>query len=222
MSKNLPANPLSDFVADAKKHVRSPSGPIGGYLNFNSNQGRWLMSGEDVSGAQALVNSTTMEHGWMRWGESPPVKALVSIRQAYPEKPDPIEGVDQEGNAKTFYAVEARQLGGKFLGDDADLDQFVFNTSSMGGVENTATLYQKILLKASDSPYCFPKVELSEESYVHPQRKNRIYKPVWEIISWHDQDGNAENAQIADNTAEEEEAPADDRPVRRRKRRKAA
>lgn len=219
MSDQLPANPLQDFAKGAAQHRRPQSRIEGGFLSFNGKTGQWSMGQEEipVDGEQVLVNSTALEHGYMRWGEVPPAKVWAKINQPYPEPPAPIEGVDPEGNTKTFNAVEARQFAGRF--EDDDLGQFIFNTSSMGGVENVDKLFDEIIIKAqAQTPYVFPMVKLTNEWY--KRATGKVFKPVWEITGWYDMDGNPETAKIAKQEAPEE--PEDDEePARPRRRRRA-
>lgn len=214
---NLPANPLADFAAQAKQYRRPASRAEGGYLKFNGKTGGWTMGQEEINvdGEKALIISDLMEHGYIRWGEVPPAKAFAKLNQPYPEKPEPVEGKDYEGRPKTFYAEEARQLSGKFTDDD--LGQFIFNVSSMGGVENVDKLFDAIITKAQDgTPYCYPMVKLSNEWY--KRTTGKVFKPVFEIIGWHDVNGNTETAKVTHDAQPEEPEYDEDAPPRRRRR----
>ena len=221
MSDQLPANPMADFASRAATH-RQPSTHIeGGFLKFNGKTGEWCIGMEEtpVKGEEVIIASPTMMHGYMRWGEVPPAKAFASVAQPYPEKPEPMDGVDYDGKPCTFHAKEARQMTGKFLADD--LDQFIFNTDSMGGVERMDQLFDKIILKAGDgTPFCFPVVTLENDWY--KRSTGKVFKPVFNIVRWCDKDGKVETARkqkIEAPVEEEEEAPE---PTTRRRRRKVA
>lgn len=221
MSENLPANPLSDFVTEADKHFTPQTRVEGGYLKFNGKTGEWSMGQEEtpVEDEVVLINSTTMEHGYQRWGEIPPAKAFGPINRAKPEAPEPIDGVDQDGKSTTFYPREARMIRGAFL--DEDLGQFAYNTDSMGGVERVDELFQMIINKARDNtPYCFPKVRLDSDFY--KRATGKVYKPVFTLIEWCDQNGDPEPKQKLEAPADDEDdAPEDDKPTRRRRKRAA-
>jgi len=219
---NLPANPLSDFVKQAQQHRRPQSRPEGGYLKFNGKTGQWTFGQEDVdvAGEEVLINVQSLQHGYVRWGEIPPAKAFTSISEAYPEKPEPIDGKDFEGRPMRFFADDARQFQGKFL--DEGLGQFIYNASNKWHVENVDKLYDAILTKAQDeTPYVYPLVELSNEFY--KRATGKVYKPVFKIIGWCDVNGNPETARIAkehapDEVDDKEEGKEEDAPPRRRRR----
>lgn len=228
MSDQLPANPLQSFVGKARDNFRPTTRGAGDFLRFNGKSGQWALGQEeaDVTDEELLINSTTMQHGFLRWGEVPPAKEFASIAQPLPPAPEPIEGEDEKGNPTTFQPQKARQVAGKFFADD--LGQFVFETSSMGGVENVDKLFDAILVKAESSPYCFPKVKLTSEWY--KRSTGKVYKPVFEILAWCDQNGNPEtlgkkqaleSKAEADDTSAEDDAPAADNPPRSRRRRAA-
>ena len=226
MSTNLPANPMADFAQRAAVKRAPQTYVEGGYLRFNGKTGDWSVGVDEtpVKGEEALINSPAMMHGYMRWGESPPAKAFTSVAQDYPEKPEPIDGVDYDGKPCTFHAKEARQISGKFLADDQD--QFIFNTDSMGGVERMDQLFDKILLKASDgTAFCFPLVKLECDWY--KRATGKVFKPIFEIVKWCDQNGVPETA--ADRKLEKKKAVVEDdveddvepEPTSRRRRRAA-
>lgn len=228
MSQELSANPLADFVKSAKTHRRPQSRVEGGFLSFNGKTGAWAMGQEeqDATNAEAIINSATMQHGYVRWGTKPPEKAFSLIFQPYPDKPNSVEGTDYEGRPKTFNAEEARQVTGKFIDDDKDLGQFIFNTSSMGGVENMDKLFDEIVLKAQDgTAFVFPVIVLDNEWY--KRSTGKVFKPVFEVVRWCDEDGNVENAKLKapeaahDDEPEAEPEPVEEPPKRRRRRRTA-
>lgn len=236
MTDQLPANPLARHADDAQKYRRPQSHTEGGYLKFNGKTGEWTIGTEEVEVTEclALVNALTIEHGYMRWGELPPVKAFTPDWTPYPDKPEPIEGEDMDGKPKTFNAEEARQLRGKFWGEDEDLGQFTFNTSSMGGVENVDDLFDKMYMQAQQHPdHIYPRVKLTSEWY--KRSTGKVYKPVFEIVAWCDQNGEPLNAakkleetEAKKQTAkapeqeQEDDSAEDDAPPRRRRRRRTA
>ena len=224
MSDQLPATTNEAFAEAAAKHHVPATRNEGGFLQFNGKSGDWSFGTDDepVDGCEAILMSKLIEQGWIRWGTKPPLKVFSLVTAgAYPTAPQSVEGVDQDGRPCTHVAQAARQFMGKFVGEVEALGQFIFNTSSMGGVENTSALYSAIIMKAADSPYFFPRVKFGEESY--KRSTGKVYKPVFEIVGWHDVDGNAEGAapkkleSKGTEDAGEEDAP----PARKRRRRTA-
>jgi hypothetical protein len=219
----LPANPLAQHADDAQKYRRPQNRTSDGYLKFNGKTGEWTFGMEEVEvdGAEMVVNSMSIEHGYLRWGELPPVKVFTPDWEPYPERPESIEGKDQDGKDKTFTAEEARQFQARFVGDDEELGQCIFNTSSMGGVEKVDDLYDKIYIqsKESDGNFYFPRVKLTSEWY--KRSTGKVYKPVFEIVGWCDANGKMHSkadkleAPETDDTPEQEE----EQPTRRRRRR---
>ena len=218
MTDQLPTHPLAEFVNNTNHRRKTFSSTIS-YLSMNGKTGNWIVGQEetDVNKAQAMINSRTMEHGYIRWGELPPAKAFASINKPYPVKPEPVEGLDYDGNPKIFNADDARQITGQFM--EADLGAFVFNTSSMGGVENVDKLFDAIILKGGDgTDFCFPMVELDNEWY--KRKTGKVYKPVFKILHWCDEYGNPESAKTARVTQESPpESEQDAAEPRRRVRR---
>jgi hypothetical protein len=226
MTDNLPANPMAKFVDKAKVNRRPASRVEGGFLKFNGKSGNWAFGQEetDVTGSEVLIASHTMQHGYVRWGEVPPAKAFASVSDELPDKPESVDGVDQDGRAKTFYAEDARMFSGGFTGEDADLGMFVFNTSSMGGVENVDKLYDMILVQAqANAEFCYPLVKLSDEWY--KRSTGKVYKPVFTLVHWCDVNGEPMSATLAapdKADATDADADDDDAPPPPRRRRRAA
>jgi hypothetical protein len=213
---------ISEFAAKAKQTFVSEysANATGGFLKFSGKTGRWEMGkdDEDFDGVEVLINSLQIQHGFVRWGTKPPAKAHTKITQELPEAPDPFDGVDEKGRPKTYHAQPSRVLTGATFDDQQD--QFTFETGSMGGVENTDKLIAEIMVKAADSQCIFPVVKLGTEYWTRDTGK--VYKPVFEIQSWHDIDGNEEGAAPAKLEAAPEEAEVVEVPKKKKRTRKAA
>src|SRR6056297_1322686 len=191
MTDQLPSNPLARHVDDAQKYRRPQSRTQGQYLKFNGKTGQWLFGTEetDVADCELLINAQTIQHGYIRWGELPPAKAFSPDWGPYPDAPEPLDGTDIDGRPKTFKPEEARQFSGAFVGEDEDLGQFMFNTSSMAGVEKTDDLFDKIYTQAQTAAeYIYPRIRLSNEFY--KRSTGKVYKPVFEVVAWCDVNGN--------------------------------
>ncbi len=223
MTENLPANPMAKFAAKAEQHRRPKTNLQGGYLNFDGKSGRWTMgqSGEACDGALALVLSDSIQHGYIRWGTKPPDKVFTSVAVSLPTAPEPYEGVDDKGQPRTYNAQDARLFMGKFTGEDDDLGQFIFNSSSMGGVERTDELYDAIIAKSQESEYCYPLIELKCDYYTRSTGK--VYKPIFKIVQWCNVEGVAETLDKVEKQPEPEPEPeVEEAPPARRRRRKVA
>lgn len=227
MSENLPSNPLARFADEAQQYRRPQSGTAGGYLKFNGKTGQWMFGTEEtaVDGCEVLVNANKIQHGYIRWGELPPEKAFTPDWTPYPDRPESIEGTDMDGKPKTFKAEEARQFEGAFTGEDDDLGQFIFNSSSMAGVENTDKLYDKMYAQAREHPeYVYPLVRLENEFY--KRSTGKVFKPVFTVVAWCDVNGKpmTEADKKLEEPAPEKEAPEkeDETPPTRRRRRRTA
>lgn len=208
MTDQLPATAMDDFVALAKKNRKPIVRVDGAFLKFDGKAGRWELGqeGTDVSKDKVIINSASLQHGFVRWGSTPPAKVWASISAPEPTPPDSIEGVDQSGSPTTFFAQAARQFMGKFV--DGAQEQFVFNTNSGGGVERSEELYDAILNRAATHPdYCFPIVSLEYDFWTRATGK--VYKPVFKIVEWVDVEGNAEGKRKAKIAAPDDDAVMD-------------
>ena len=81
MTDQLPANPMDDFLARAKKHRKPVARVDGAFLKFDGKAGRWELGqeGTDVSNDLVLINSASLKHGFIRWGSNPPLKVWASL-----------------------------------------------------------------------------------------------------------------------------------------------
>jgi len=221
----LPTAPLANFAKEAAKHRQSRAfKPInGGILRFNGKTGEWSLGQEDidVAGEELLIHTGSLSHGFIRWGEELPVTAYSLVTLPQPERPPSFVGIDDEGRPKTYHAQEARRFFGKFIDDE--LGQFTFETGSMGGVQRVDELMDEIFLRAQDdTTYLFPRVRLSSDHY--KRSTGKVYKPVFEVLAWCDENGNPRTLdkklaapEVADDVDDtEDEAPA--KTTRRRRR----
>jgi hypothetical protein len=227
--EGLPATPGDAFFSAARTNFSGSERMTGNFLRFNGKTGRWTLGKEDieVDGEQALVAVSTLQHGFLRWGERPPVKVMSSIASPLPVPPEPLEGYE-DGRPKTFTPQHARAFQGRFFDDD--LGPFQFETASMGGVECVDSMIKAVLLRAAEeSKYIFPRVRLGEDSY--SRTTGKVYVPVLQITGWADSDGNlmTSGRKLAKpdprDEDDEETIPGDEdndpEPPRRRRRRRS-
>jgi len=218
MTTNFPTvvNPTDLASALAGSQIQETTGLVGfSFLKMDFQSGEWLL-GQDadiVTDEEILVNTTTIQHGWILWSGGRPNKSFASFNKALPDAMDPI-GED--------YPSEARSFQGALVDDGTPL---AFDTNSYGGRKSIDVLLGKIKAHSAEgSKHLFPKVKLTSESYANKKRGGKLtYNPVFEIVAWCDNDGNEEGKAAAqvEGPTETAEAPADE-PKKRQRRKSAA
>ena len=194
MTNQMPAQ-VSNFVRAAQANRQSAAfNGDKGFLKFSGKTGEWSYGRDEtaVEGEIVIINILATQHGFVRWGENPPAKAMSPVTQPLPQAPEALRGVDPyTGGAKTYEPQAARKLEGRFLADD--LGEFVFETNSMGGVERVDSLLDAVFERAaSGTEYVFPKIVLARDFYKRPDGK--VFKPMFEVQAWCDVNGAEEGA----------------------------
>jgi len=181
------------------------------FLKMDFETGTWLLGqdAEDVTDEEILVNTASIQHGWILWSGGRPQKSFAGFSQTLPMAPEPI-GED--------YPSEARSFQGALCDDGAML---AFDTNSFGGRKGCDILLGKIKAQsAAGHHHLYPKVKLTSESYANAKRGGKLtFNPVFEIVSWCDQDGNEEGEapeQIEAGTTGTE--PPAEKPKKRQRR----
>lgn len=213
---NLPAQ-VTNFISGARKNRQPASTGDSAFLKFSGKTGEYVLGRDeiDVDGEIAIINTLSLSHGYVRWGEKPPAKVFVSISQELPTPPAPFEGVDENGRPKTYMPTDARHLTGRFIDDN--LGDFSFECNSMGGVERVDELYDAILDRAeAGTEYIFPMVKLANDFY--KRETGKVYKPIFDIVGWANKDGEEEGKKAEPKKVEAPE-PEPEPPTRRRRRR---
>lgn len=213
----LPSTTSAFITAMAKEHVPATETSLGqSFLKFNGKSGQWTLGKEDepVDGEEMLINIEQLQHGWIRWGESPPAKVFAPVVEPLPERLPSMPGTDSRGQPCTNVAKAARGFTARFFDDE--LGQAEFSTSSDGGCERVDELKVAIIQKyqADGESHIYPRVKLGNDWYKRNDG-NKVFKPIFELVAWCDQNGEAEGAAPEKIEAPEEE-PA---PARRRRRR---
>ena len=219
MTTNFPTvmNPADLSTALAQSQVRETTGLAGfSFLKMDFESGEWLLGQnadvEIVSGELVLVNSTTIQHGWILWsGGGRPNKTFTAFDQPLPQPMDSI-GDDHPSEARSFQGA---------LIDDGE--PLAFDTNSYGGRKGVDVLLGKIKAHSAEgSKFLFPKVKLTSESYENQKRGGKLtYNPVFEIVAWCDDEGNEEGEAPAQVEAKPEvEVSAE--PKKRQRRKKSA
>jgi hypothetical protein len=206
-------NPTDLASALAGSQVQETTGLAGfSFLKIDFESGEWLL-GQDaelVTDELILVNTTTIQHGFILWSGGRPNKSFVGFTQPLPQ---PMEAIGED------YPSEARSFQGALVDDGEPL---AFDTNSYGGRKGIDVLLGKIKAHSAEgSKHLFPKVKLTSESYANKKRGGKLtYNPVFEIVAWCDNDGNEEGeapAQVEDKSETEAEAPAEPKKRQRRK-----
>ena len=228
MTTNFPtvmnANALSAALANSK--VKETQGLAGfSFLKIDFESGEWTV-GQDsdiVTDEEVLVNTTTIQHGWILWSGGCPNKVFANFTHPLP-MPMPAIGEDKPAEGRSFQAA--------FV-DNGDM--VAFDTNSYGGRKGVDVLLGKIKAHAADgSQHLYPRVKLTSESYANTKRGGKMtYNPVFEVVAWCNEEGDEEGepatkiegpseeakAETADPVSEE---PAKEAPKRQRRKRKAA
>tara|TARA_R110000737_G_C14406401_1_gene455158 strand:+ start:84 stop:464 length:381 start_codon:yes stop_codon:yes gene_type:complete len=111
--------------------------------------------------------------------------------------------------------AEARSFQGALV-DNGDM--LSFDTNSYGGRKGVDTLLGAIKSHAAEgSQFLYPKIKLSSESYANKKRGGKLtYNPLFEIVSWFDENGVEESG--AAPQVEDKAVDADDEPDQRQRR----
>lgn len=197
-----------DFAKMTREKLRTASSSSTPYLKFSGKTGEWLYGSDEtpVDGEEVLIHPHSLQHGWVRWGEKPPAKVMVSVTQDMPPAIESLEGIDERGRPCVHTAQIARAFGGAFMDGSG---QFMFETHSMGGLERADELILDICDKAETTgTYLFPRVRLGSDWY--KRETGKVYKPVFELVCWCDQNGDPEPAggkKAIEQKPEQEELP---------------
>jgi len=220
MTTNFPTvmNPTDLSTALAQSQVQETTGLAGfSFLKMDFESGEWLLGqdAEIVTNDELLVNTTTIQHGWILWSGGRPNKSFVGFTQPLPQ---PMESIGDD------FPSEARSFQGALIDDGEPL---AFDTNSYGGRKGIDVLLGKIKAHSAEgSKHLFPKVKLTSESYANKKRGGKLtFNPVFEIVAWCDNDGNEEGeapAQVEAQPEPEAEAPAEPKKRQRRKTKSAA
>jgi hypothetical protein len=220
MPTNFPTvmNPSDLSTALAQSQVQETTGLAGfSFLKIDFETGEWLLGqdGDIVTDEEILVNTTTIQHGWILWSGGRPNKSFVGFTQPLPQ---PMEAIGDD------HPSEARSFQGALIDDGEPL---AFDTNSYGGRKGIDVLLGKIKAHSAEgSTFLYPRVKLTSESYANKKRGGKLtYNPVFEIVAWCDTDGNEEGeapAQVEAQPEPEAEAPAEPKKRQRRQKKSAA
>lgn len=206
MTTNFPAVMTPNDLTSAlnNSQVNETSGGGVSFLRMNFENGEWSLGKEmaDVTGDLILVNTSTIQHGWILWSGNRPTKVMSAFNQPLPAAMASI-GDD--------HPSEGRCLQGAMADNGGPLS---YESNSYGGRKGVDTLLGLIKAHAaSGSQHLYPRVKLGSESYVAAKRGGKlVFNPIFEVVAWCDQDGNEEGKapeQIADQTGSSAAQAAD-------------
>lgn len=198
---------LATALKQSKVDTQSPGNK--GFLKFDFKTGDWAF-GRDatpVEGDKVIVNTYTIQHGWILWSGGSATKEMKSFTQ---EKPPamPSQGEDHPSEARSFEC--------RFMNEDSIV---AFETSSYGGRKACDALLGEILKKVGEgeTEYLFPVAVLSTDEGYKSKKGGYIFNPVFKVVSWVNVDGVANDGTkaIEEATATEE---VEETPTRRRRK----
>lgn len=216
MTTNFPTvmNVTDLSAALAGSQIQETTGLAGfSFLKMDFESGEWLlgMDSDIVTDEEVLVNTTTIQHGWVLWSGGRPNKSFVGFTQPLPLPLAPI-GEDHPAEARSFQGA---------LGDGEMLS---FDTNSYGGRKGVDTLLGKIKAHAATgSQHLYPRVKLTSESYSNKKRGGKLtYNPMFEIMAWCNEAGVEEGGAAPQVEDKSEETAVEEAPTRQRRSRKSA
>jgi hypothetical protein len=194
---------------------QTPSGGIGGFLKFSAKDGTFLYGRDhdEVTGDTLLIDSGSIQHGWLRWTNKVATKVMVAMNMPLPPP------LDTVGND---VPSEARSFSGAFM--DGENEAVTFESNTHGGRGGIDRVLQAITGRlASGTDYLYPEVRLESTSYVHKSHGSEIFNPMFTVVNWRDHDGRLENDKLEDLPDEAPEEPTEEAeppkkaPARRRR-----
>ena len=199
MTTNFPtvmnANDLAGALTESK--VKETTGLAGfSFMRIDFETGEWSIGqdGDIITNEEILVNTTTIQHGWILWSGGRPEKLMVGFTQ---ELPVPMASIGDD------YPSEGRSFQAAIV-DDGEM--IAFDTNSYGGRKGVDKLLSEIKSNAAGNKRLYPLVKLSSESYANSKRGGKeTFNPIFEVIRWCDQDGQSDESPaelVTDKTEE--------------------
>ena len=202
---------LTDALASSK--IQETANNVGvSFLKMDFESGEWLLgqSNDIVTDEEVHILTDSIQHGWILWSGGRPNKSFVRFNQPLPQAMESI-GEDVPAEARSFQGA---------LVDNGDM--LSFDTNSYGGRKGVDTLLGAIKSHAAEgSQFLYPKIKLSSESYANKKRGGKLtYNPLFEIVSWFDENGVEESGaapQVEDKAVDADDDEPDQRQRRVRK-----
>ncbi len=244
MSNEVSTNKVAGLagLATGLRRTKSQMPSFGrkSFLQFGKD-GLWTLGKDKRTGRndeRVLLNITSLRSGYVCWTNHPEgskkknEKLGEEMALATGNPIDVSHLPDTGWDWRQQQSVEGRFIGG-------DQEEFIFNTSSNGGLEAMEIVISAVMDKidSGEDVYLFPIVELAGDWYDHSQY-GKTHKPLLEVVAWCDAEGLMEGGapdddvvddsddddedDVADDTVDEEPTIKDEReepPTRRRRRR---
>ena len=215
---NFPAiQNLTDLSAALNDHRIADEVTVGvDFLKMDFDTGEWFLgqNADIVTDEEILIDTTTIQHGWILWSGNRPQKKMVPFNQDMPMPMDPI-GEDEPSEGRSFQ--------GALIDDGSPLS---FDTNSGGGRKGVKALLDAIMAQnATGSKYLYPKVKLTSNNYPGTGKRSgkTNHNPQFDVIAWCNRDGEEEPSSapaVEDQSADVEETA--EKPKRQRRQRKSA
>jgi|TARA_R110002110_G_scaffold19125_4_gene79629 hypothetical protein len=182
-------------LALSQSRVQEQGGASGvSFLKMNYRTGEFTLGAQDdiVTGDEVLINTPSIQHGWILWSGNRPQKKMVSFTADLPMPMDavtlPNGKVDTPSEGRTF-------LGAMYDGGD----MLSYEGNSYGIRKGVDTLLGQIRAhSAAGSKHLYPLVTLGSERYhstkvmKDPIGEQWVHNPLFTIIAWCDAEGNKE------------------------------
>tara|TARA_B110000908_G_C10255969_1_gene455498 strand:- start:442 stop:1122 length:681 start_codon:yes stop_codon:yes gene_type:complete len=214
---------IQSFVKSFKVAVTPEAGGGKSFVQFDAKTGVWAhgREGEDITGEQIAVNTTTLVHGWTLWHNRKPTKIEVSVTE---DLPMPMDSITNP-NGKVDAPSESRGFEARFT--DGDETILSYGGSTYGARKGVDALTGVIAIRSStEEVFLYPVVTLTSESYENAHQGGALcFNPVLEIQDWMDGNGNLESATgklAAPEEAIEEAEDEPEAPVKKKRQSKRA
>jgi hypothetical protein len=187
---NLP--PVSSLSV-ALRTLEKDVGAVGSVILKMDKGGHWIYGAEQTeveSDSTWAVNPFSFIHGYIAWGDGDVLgEMMVPVTEPKPELPPVPHG------AKKGWEVQVGMSLKCLSGPDKGLE-VRYTTTSVGGKRAVNTLGIAIATQCETAPV----VCLKKDSYQH-KSYGKIYTPVFEIQDWVSMDGQADEAEAAEEAA---------------------
>ena len=181
---NSLAIPNGDAANRALDDLAAASQGSGMPLLKYDQSGHWTYGADQtpLSTPKAVVLMATMERGVVAWHNSS--VADERMESVFKADPTPVAdwGPPKMGEWEGQLSVQVSVDNGATV--------TIFKTSTGGGKERLAQLGGKMSqARATHPEICMVEVELDGESYINQKYGKRIFKPVFKVINWLDENG---------------------------------
>lgn len=191
LHKGVVANIDNLDAALTKGAANRPDVSHGGkpFLRLSSEGEGWLYGQENVEveeGSRWAVNPFSFRSGWVCWADP---KKNGNKREKLGDVMKPItEAVPCPTTDHTAKGGQWQEQFGFDLvcisGEDTGTE-VAYNVNSYGGKAAFDTIYQAVLDRP-EKAFCFPIVELNQDSYKNKTYGKTVYTPVFDIVDWAD------------------------------------